>query len=204
MTPEREAEIREWTAQKQHCEFYGSHWLMASDLLAEIDKLRAIPDKDLDGLIDEFMLNGYPLNPDDMKAEMHKHFGPMWAKCNSLMATRDGLWEMYERLLPEYARHTEEEGLREASVSWKKEAHKAQAEVVRLQKEMEIWVGRTNDLQENFDVYYEKYEDLKGAAEPFIHCSAKMVSSTIPGETIIAIEVPLEAILNLRRKLKGS
>ena len=40
MTPEREAEIREWTAQKQHCEFYGSHWLMASDLLAEIDSLR--------------------------------------------------------------------------------------------------------------------------------------------------------------------
>jgi len=111
MTPEREAEIREWTAQKQHCEFYGSHWLMASDLLAEIDRLRAIPDKDLDRLIDEFMLNGYPLNPDDMKAEMHKHFGPMWAKCNSLMATRDGLWEMYERLLPEYARHTEEKSL---------------------------------------------------------------------------------------------
>jgi hypothetical protein len=42
MTPEREAEIREWTAQKQHCEFYGSHWQMASDLLAEIDRLREL------------------------------------------------------------------------------------------------------------------------------------------------------------------
>ena len=41
MTPEREEEIRAWVAQKQHCEFYGSHWLMASDLLAEIDSLRA-------------------------------------------------------------------------------------------------------------------------------------------------------------------
>ena len=40
MTPEREAEIRAWAAQKQHCEFYGSHWLMASDLIAAIDSLR--------------------------------------------------------------------------------------------------------------------------------------------------------------------
>jgi hypothetical protein len=39
------------------------------------------------------------------------------------------------------------------------------AEIDRTRNEMEIWVGRTNDLQENFDVYYEKYEDLKAAAK---------------------------------------
>ena len=40
MTPEREAEIREWIAEEPHRVFYGSHWLRASDLLAEIDALR--------------------------------------------------------------------------------------------------------------------------------------------------------------------
>ena len=39
MTPEREAEIREWIAEEPHRVFYGSHWLRASDLLAEIDRL---------------------------------------------------------------------------------------------------------------------------------------------------------------------
>jgi len=50
----------------------------------------------------------------------------------------------------------------------------------------------------------EKYARLKEAAETILHCSGKMVSSTIPGKTIIAIEVPLDDILNLRRELKGS
>jgi hypothetical protein len=40
MTPKREEEIRQWTEQKQHCEFYGSHWEMAKDLLSALDALR--------------------------------------------------------------------------------------------------------------------------------------------------------------------
>jgi hypothetical protein len=89
MTPEREADIRRiipyWTPT--------TAGTAIEDLLAEIDRLRKIPDKDLDGLIDEFMINGYPLNPEGMKRVMRGHFGPVWAEIDRL---RDVLSKLLE------------------------------------------------------------------------------------------------------------
>ena len=46
--------------------------------------------------------------------------------------------------------------------------------------------------------------DLRKAAEPFIHCSTKLVSQSTDGKAYVSIEVPMDAILALRKELKGS